>query len=233
MAKLSAIDNALSVLTFHKKRRQQKVDSVAKRIEKSSSDLAYIQEEQELINAVDKVVTEFKRMRDIELGKLPPAAIDLEEAVLGAIMLEGRAGSEGKPPAIEYVVGFLKPEHFFDFRHKEIYKACVWLYENGVPVDMRIVVAQLRSMGMLEQAGGAYYIAELTSKVSSSANLEYHSRIIVEFAGKLNLGILGRELHQRAHDDTEDVFTLLEDAEKKIIEIEYLMHDKPFARFSK
>ena len=114
--------------------------------------------------------------RDISesLGKLPPQALDLEEAVLGALMLEKNA--------LNAVVEFLKPEHFYSEMHKEIYNAIIDLFKASDPVDMRTVVNQLRKSGKIELVGGAYYIAELTSKVSSAANIEYHARVIMEMA---------------------------------------------------
>src|SRR6187402_1218676 len=92
--------------------------------------------------------------RDISesLGKLPPQALDLEEVVLGALMLEKNA--------LNAVVEFLKPEHFYLETHKEIYTAIVDLFKSTEPVDMRTVVNQLRKQGKIELVGGAYYIAE-------------------------------------------------------------------------
>ena len=98
-----------------------------------------------------------------ELGKLPPQALELEEAVLGAIMLETSAHAS--------VAGFLKDVHFYKESHQMIYRAVTSLVAMQEPVDMHTVTEQLRKDGTLEQAGGAYYIALLTSKVSSSAHL--------------------------------------------------------------
>ena len=92
--------------------------------------------------------------RDISesVGKLPPQALDLEEAVLGALMLE--------KSALNAVVEFLKPEHFYSEAHKEIYNAIIQLFKSSEPVDMRTVVNELRKEGKVELVGGAYYIAE-------------------------------------------------------------------------
>src|ERR1700755_1653158 len=93
-------------------------------------------------------------VRDISesLGKLPPQAPDLEEAVLGALMLEKNA--------LTAVIEFLRPEHFYAEAHKLIYEAIIDLFKNSEPVDMRTVVAQLRKNGKLELVEGAYKIAE-------------------------------------------------------------------------
>ena len=151
--------------------------------------------------------------RDISesLGKLPPQAPDLEEAVLGALMLEKNA--------LNAVVEFLKPEHFYLETHKEIYNAIIDLFKTSDPVDMRTVVNQLRKLGKIELVGGAYYIAELTSKVSSAANIEYHARVIMEMAIKRELIQVASEIHHNAYEDTTDVFELLDKTEQSIFEI--------------
>ncbi len=151
--------------------------------------------------------------RDISesLGKLPPQALDLEEAVLGALMLEKNA--------LNAVVEFLKPEHFYDDRHKEIYSAIIDLFKATEPVDMRTVVNQLRKNGKIELIGGAYYIAELTAKVSSAANIEYHARVIMEMAIKRTLIQVASQIHHDAYEDTTDIFELLDKTEQSVFEI--------------
>lgn len=152
-------------------------------------------------------------VRDIaeSLGKLPPQALDLEEAVLGALMLE--------KGALNAVVEFLKPEHFYSEQHQEIYRAIIELFKGSEPVDMRTVVNQLRKEAKLELIGGAYYIAELTSKVSSGANIEYHARVVIEMAIKRNLIQIASQIHHDAYEDTTDVFELLDKTEQSIFEI--------------
>ncbi|MFN3839945.1 MAG: replicative DNA helicase [Cyclobacteriaceae bacterium] len=152
-------------------------------------------------------------VRDISesLGKLPPQALDLEEAVLGALMLE--------KGALNAVVEFLKPEHFYSEQHQEIYRAIIELFKGSEPVDMRTVVNQLRKEGKIELVGGAYYIAELTSKVSSAANIEYHARVVIEMAIKRTLIQIASQIHHDAYEDTTDVFELLDKTEQAIFEI--------------
>lgn len=151
--------------------------------------------------------------RDISesLGKLPPQALDLEEAVLGALMLE--------KSALNAVVEFLKPEHFYSEAHHEIYQSIIQLFKSSEPVDMRTVVNQLRKDGKIELVGGAYYIAELTSKVSSAANIEYHARVVIEMAIKRDLIQIASQVHQDAYEDTTDVFELLDKTEQSIFAI--------------
>ena len=154
-------------------------------------------------------------VRDISesLGKLPPQAPDLEEAVLGALMLEKNA--------LTSVIEFLRPEHFYSEAHKLIYEAIIDLFKNSEPVDMRTVVNQLRKNGKLEliDGNGAFKIAELTSKVSSAANIEYHARIIIEMAIKRSLIEIASQIHHDAYEDTTDVFELLDKTEQNIFQI--------------
>ena len=152
-------------------------------------------------------------MRDISesLGKLPPQALDLEEAVLGAILLEKNAIIE--------VASILRPEHFYSDQHKEIYIAIQQLFAEGNPIDMRTVIAKLRSLGKLEIVGNASYIVELTSKVSSAANVEFHARLVLELSMKRSLIMLASQIHHDAYEDTSDVFNLLERTNMELQEI--------------
>lgn len=146
--------------------------------------------------------------RDISdsLGKLPPQAVELEEALLGALMIEANA--------IENVVDLLKPEHFYQDKHKEIYQAIVDLYVEKAPTDMRYVVRQLRKVGKIEQVGGAFYLSDLTSKVSSAANVRHDAAIIIQMSLKRELIQLASKIHHDAYEDENDIFELLEKVTK-------------------
>ena len=152
--------------------------------------------------------------RDINesLGKLPPQALEMEVSVLGAIMLE--------KPAIDMVCQYLRAEHFYLEQHKEIYAAILSLHADHNPIDMRTVVDILRKTGKIELIGGAYYIAELTSKVSSAANIDYHARVVVEMSIKRSMIELASKIHQQAYGES-DCFELLDEGIK---ELQYL-HD--------
>src|SRR5437868_1540629 len=106
-------------------------------------------------------------------GKMPPHALELEMAVLGAIMLER--------DALPKVVDILRDEMFYKPAHQTIYEAVFYLFENSQPVDLIMVVDRLREMGKLEECGGAYYLSELTSGVATAANIEFHSHLLVEY----------------------------------------------------
>lgn len=144
--------------------------------------------------------------RDISesLGKLPPQALDLEEAVLGALMLER--------DAILQVIDILSPDDFYKEAHSEIYSTILELFRASEPIDMRTVVHQLRKNAKLEliEGGGAYYVAELTSKVTSAANIEYHARVIAEMAIKRGLIEMASQIHHDGYEDTIDVFELMD-----------------------
>ena len=145
------------------------------------------------------------------LGKLPPQAVDLEEAVLGALMLE--------KDALTSVIDILKPESFYKDAHQEIYRSIVILFNNSEPVDMLTVSNQLRLEGKLEMVGGAYYLTELTSRVNSAANVEFHARIVAEQSIKRELIRISSEIQQEAFEDTSDAFQLLDRTEQALFEV--------------
>ncbi|MEQ9298985.1 MAG: replicative DNA helicase [Cyclobacteriaceae bacterium] len=146
-----------------------------------------------------------------QLGKLPPQAVDLEEAVLGALMLER--------DALTNVIDILKAESFYKDSNKAIFEAIVDLFNNSEPVDLLTVTNQLRKNGKLDIVGGAYYITELTTRVNSAANIEYHARIIAEQSIKRELIKVSSEIQHDAYEDTTDVFQLLDKTEQALFEI--------------
>lgn len=145
------------------------------------------------------------------LGKLPPQAVDLEEAVLGALMLE--------KDALSVVIDILKPEIFYKDTHQKIFEAIKSLFEKSSPVDLLTVTAELREMGALELVGGAYYLTQLTDRVVSAANIEFHARIISQKYIQRELIKISSEIITNAYDDTTDIFDLLDTAEKSLFEV--------------
>lgn len=145
------------------------------------------------------------------LGKLPPQALDLEVAVLGAILIE--------KDALTKVIEFLKPEMFYQENHQKIYEAIRYLFDKTQPIDILTVTQQLRQSGELEFAGGAFYITELTNRVASAANIEYHARIISEKYIQRRLISISTEIINNAYEETSDVFELLDSAEKNLFSI--------------
>lgn len=145
------------------------------------------------------------------LGKLPPQALDLEEAVLGALMLE--------KDALSAVIDILKPDVFYKDSHQKIFGAIQALFQKSSPIDILTVTAQLRQQGELEMIGGAYYITELTNRVASAANIEYHARIISQKFIQRELIRISTEIISNAYEDTTDIFDLLDHAEKNLFDI--------------
>lgn len=146
-----------------------------------------------------------------EFGKLPPQAIELEEAVLGALMLEKSAY-----PAVGDI---LKPESFYKEAHQKIYTAVVDLFSKEEPIDLLTVTQQLKKMNALDDVGGPVYISQLTTKVASAAHIEYHARIIAQKFLQRELIRVSTEIQGNAYDDSIDVDELLESAENSIFEI--------------
>ena len=145
------------------------------------------------------------------LGKLPPQAVDLEEAVLGALMLE--------KDALSVVIDIVKMESFYNDAHQKIFEAITNLFQKSSPVDLLTVTAELRKMGSLEIIGGAYYLTQLTDRVVSAANIEYHARIISQKYIQRELIKISSEIINNAYDDTTDIFDLLDTAEKSLFEV--------------
>jgi len=146
-----------------------------------------------------------------ETGKLPPQALELEEAVLGALMIE--------KDALTSVVDILQPSSFYKESHQRIYNAILQLFGKSEPIDMLTVTTQLRSNGELEFIGGASYLVKLTNKVNSAANIEYHARIITQSAIKRDMIKIAGDILKDAYEDTTDVFTLLDKIEQNFFEI--------------
>ncbi len=149
----------------------------------------------------------FKAM-SLEHGKLPPQAVDLEEAVLGALMLERDAVTD--------VIEILKPESFYKEAHQRIFSGIQKLFEKGEPVDILTVTSQLKKSGELEIVGGPFYISQLTNRVASTANAEYHARIIVQKYIQRELIRISSVIIRDAYEDTTDVFQLLDKSESEL-----------------
>ncbi len=145
------------------------------------------------------------------LNKLQPQARDLEEAVLGALMLEKHAA--------EKVASYLKKEAFYLDSHQMIYESILQLFMEGNPVDILTVTEQLRKNGNLDTVGGAFYITSLTNRVSSAANIEYHAHIVIQKSIQRQLISVAGIIGEKAFEETADAFELLDESEKKLFEI--------------
>jgi replicative DNA helicase len=144
-------------------------------------------------------------------GKLPPRDTELEQAVLGALMLE--------KDAYMVVSDILVPDSFYDPAHQKIYAAITALSQAQKPIDMLTVTDQLRQEKVLEEIGGPVYIAQLTSRVMSAANIEYHARIIAQKYLARRLITFSTAIESKAFDESNDIDDLLQEAEGALFEI--------------
>lgn len=155
-----------------------------------------------------------KRSDDLSnfvFGKVQPQAVPLEEAVLGALMLDKEA--------LTIVLDILRSESFYLDAHQLIYKSMLRLFEKSQPIDLLTVMEELKKSGDLEATGGPAYLAELTNKVASAANIEYHARIISQKYIQRELISVSTKIIRDSYEDTTDVFQLLDDAEQGLFSI--------------
>lgn len=144
-------------------------------------------------------------------GKLPPQAVDVEEIVLGALMLE--------KDALTATIDILSKDIFYKETHQLIFEAILDLFKRSEPIDMLTVVNELKKKGTIELVGGAYYISQLTNRVASAANIEFHARIILEKYIKRQLISISSDITKDSFEDTNDVFDILDKAEKELFAI--------------
>ncbi|MEO2147934.1 MAG: replicative DNA helicase [Flavobacteriaceae bacterium] len=148
---------------------------------------------------------------NINDGKLPPQAIDLEEAVIGAMLIDEKG--------VDEVIEILIPEVFYKKSHQLIFESIERLFRNSEPIDLLTVSADLKKNKTLKNIGGEYYLIELSQKVSSSAHIEFHARIIQQKFIQRKLIKISNEVIQKAYNESTDVIDLLDEAESKLYEI--------------
>lgn len=146
-----------------------------------------------------------------DFGKVPPQANDMEEAVLGAIMLEKEA--------VITILDILKTESFYREAHQKIFKAISDLSAKEYPVDLYTVTEELRSTGELESVGGPVYLTQLTAKVVSAAHVDFHARIVAQKYIQRELIRVSTEIQNKAFDDSNDVTELLDFSENALFQI--------------
>ncbi len=146
-----------------------------------------------------------------DIGKLPPQAVDIEQIVLGAMMLEKNAVSK--------TIDILKPASFYDPKHQYIYAAIRELFASTNPIDLITVTTLLKKRGELEASGGAAYLSQLTNRVASAAHIEFHARVISEKHIKRELIRMSSDIIRDSYDDTKDVFDVMGSAEGELFQI--------------
>jgi replicative DNA helicase len=147
----------------------------------------------------------------IEFGKIPPQALELEEAVLGAVMLE--------KDAILQVIDILKPESFYKEAHQKIFAAIIDLTSANKAIDLLTVTEELRKKKHLEEVGGPVFVAQLTTRVASAAHVEFHARIVAQKHIQRELIRVSSEIQNRAFDESSDVDDLLDFSESELFNI--------------
>ena len=146
-----------------------------------------------------------------EMGKLPPQAPEIEEAVIGAMLLEKNAVNDA--------IDILQPESFYKPAHQKIFATILELFANSESIDILSVTERLRKKGELKLVGGPGYIAQLTNRIASAAHIEYHARIISEKHILRSLIEVSSEVISNAYDETKDVFNVLNEAEEGLFKI--------------
>jgi len=160
-------------------------------------------------------------LSDFVFGKIPPQALDLEEAVLGAVMLEQGAAAK--------VLDIISPESFYADAHQRIFRAVMSLFGSTRPIDILTVTEELRKTSELDLVGGPYYIAQLTNRVASSANIEYHATLIAQKFIQRELIRTSSIIIRDAYEESTDVLELLDRSEKELFSITQKNLRKDFA----
>jgi replicative DNA helicase len=161
-----------------------------------------------------------KEMSDVFAERIPPQNIEAEQAVLGAVFLD--------PSALTLASEILIPEDFYRAAHQKIFHAMLKVADKGEPVDLVTVTAELADAKMLEEVGGVSYLSELADAVPTAANVEYYARIVEEKSILRRLIRTATSIAQDSYTREDEVDVLLNEAEKKIMEVSQRKHSGTF-----
>jgi len=148
---------------------------------------------------------------NLQQGKIPPQALELEEAVLGAMLIDKKG--------VDEVIDILQPDAFYKISHQLIFDAIYQLFQGSQPIDLLTVSSELRKKGKLEAVGGEFYLVQLSQRVASSAHIEFHARIILQKFIQRSLIKISNEIIESAYKESTDVFDLLDEAESKLYDV--------------
>ena len=148
---------------------------------------------------------------NLKQGKIPPQALELEEAVLGAMLIDKKG--------LDEVIDLIQPDAFYKVAHQTIFEAIFQLFQDSQPIDLLTVSSELRKRGKLESVGGEFYLVQLSQRVASSAHIEFHARIILQKFIQRSLIKISNEIIESAYKDSTDVFDLLDEAESKLYDV--------------
>lgn len=152
-----------------------------------------------------------EHLSEYVFGKVPPSDPDIEQAVLGAVIVDNSV--------IDKVIDRLRPDVFYKEANQGVCAALVSLAKKSMPIDMLTVTNELKEMGTLEDVGGPFYVVELAGRVASAAHIEHHIDIIYGKYIQRKLGDFGMRLVREAYEETVPVKELLQSAEKGIFEV--------------
>ncbi|MFW5850996.1 MAG: replicative DNA helicase [Bacteroidota bacterium] len=158
-----------------------------------------------------KTTQKKKEITELDFGKMPPHSIDLEETVLGQLMLED--------DVVVNVIDTLKPESFYVNKHRLIYEAIYNLGKEQAPVNIQTVVEELKKKEKLEEVGGAFFIAQLTQKISSAAHIDHHAKLIAEKFIQRELIRVASEIQEKAFDATLNISELIDFSESEVFKV--------------
>ncbi|HHV40650.1 MAG: replicative DNA helicase [Bacteroidales bacterium] len=147
----------------------------------------------------------------LDIGKVPPQAIDMEEAVLGALLLE--------PAASLDIVGTIREEYFYKDSHKKIFTAIMNLVAEHNPVDIYTVAEELKNNDLLDQVGGPYYLSQLTMRVAAASHLEYHAKVLTQKYIQRELISTSYSILNTAFDDTVPADELLDSSQQRLFDL--------------
>ncbi|MGV4528845.1 replicative DNA helicase [Ornithobacterium rhinotracheale] len=167
--------------------------------------------EQNLNIASTPKITRNLNSSELGVAKKPPQAVELEEAVLGAMMISKKGLNES--------IEILEEEFFYRPQHQHIFAAIFTLFNNAEPIDIFTVSEQLKKDGKFDSVGGDLYLISLTEKITSSAHIEHHARIIQEKYVQRKLIEISSQIIENAYDDTADIFKLLDQTETEIFKV--------------
>ena len=148
---------------------------------------------------------------NLQQGKIPPQALELEEAVLGAMLIDKKG--------VDEVIDLIQPEAFYKKAHQTIFEAIFQLFQDSQPIDLLTVSSQLRKKEKLESIGGEFYLVQLSQRVASSAHIEFHARIILQKFIQRSLIRISNEIIESSYKESTDVFDLLDEAESKLYDV--------------
>lgn len=148
---------------------------------------------------------------EADYGKMPPQSVEIEEVVLGAIMLEREA--------ISKIIDIMMPESFYKHVHQIIYAACIELFKENQPTDVLMVVEKLRTQEKLDEVGGPFYLTTLLDRVGSSANIEHHAKIIQQKHISRELIRIGSEMQTKSYDESIDVMEVIDSSQIQMFDL--------------